>query len=74
MTLSNTHADFRKKLLRLMIPISLQQLMLALVSASDAFMLGFLNQDALSAVSLAGQVQFIMMLLIFGMTSGAVKG
>ena len=70
MTLSNTHADFRKKLLRLMIPISLQQLMLALVSASDAFMLGFLNQDALSAVSLAGQVQFVYTLFLFAVTAG----
>ena len=43
-------AEFRKKLMHLMIPISLQQLMLALVNASDAFMLGFLSQDPLSAV------------------------
>ena len=55
MTQSN-RAEFRKKLLHLMIPISLQQLMMALVNASDAFMLGFVSQDALSAVSLAGQI------------------
>lgn len=63
-------AEFRKKLMRLMIPISLQQLMLALVNASDAFMLGFLSQDALSAVSLAGQIQFVYSLFLFAITAG----
>ena len=53
-----------------MIPISLQQLMMALVNASDAFMLGFVNQDALSAVSLAGQVQFVYSLFLFAITAG----
>ena len=63
-------AEFRKKLMHLMIPISLQQLMLALVNASDAFMLGFLSQDALSAVSLAGQIQFVYSLFLFAITAG----
>lgn len=62
--------EFRKKLMHLMIPISLQQLMLALVNASDAFMLGFLSQDALSAVSLAGQIQFVYSLFLFAITAG----
>ena len=47
-----------KKLLVLVLPMALQNLMASLVSASDALMLGFLNQSSLSAVSLAGQVQF----------------
>ena len=47
--------NFRHKLLKLVIPITLQQLMMALVSVSDAVMLGFLSQDDLSASSLAGQ-------------------
>lgn len=33
--------------------------MLALVSASDALMLGMISQDALSAVSLASQITFV---------------
>ena len=70
MATQNTRAEFRKKLLHLMIPISLQQLMMALVNASDAFMLGFVNQDALSAVSLAGQVQFVYSLFLFAITAG----
>ena len=44
MATQNTRAEFRKKLLHLMIPISLQQLMMALVNASDAFMLGFVSR------------------------------
>lgn len=46
-------SDFSKKLITLILPITFQQFMLALVSASDALMLGMLSQDALSAVSLA---------------------
>jgi MATE efflux family protein len=63
-------SEFRRKLLSLVIPITMQQLMLSLVSVSDAVMLGFLDQDSLSAVSLAGQVQFVFSLFIFAVTGG----
>ena len=53
------------KLLKIVGPISLQYLMTSLVSASDAFMLGFLDQTSLSAVSLATQVAFVYS-LFFG--------
>lgn len=63
---------FYKKLLALVFPIALQNLMTALVSASDALMLGFLDQSSLAAVSLATQVQFVLNLfyaaLIIGTT------
>ena len=62
--------DFYKKLYRLVIPMAFQQLMLALVGVSDAVMMGFLNQDALSAVSLATQVMFVFTLFQFAITSG----
>ncbi len=62
--------NFRHKLLKLVIPITLQQLMMALVSVSDAVMLGFLSQDDLSASSLAGQVQFVFSLFLFAITAG----
>ena len=45
--------------------------MLAVVSASDAIMLGLVNQNSLSAVSLAGQVQFIFNLFLAALTIGA---
>jgi Na+-driven multidrug efflux pump len=37
----------------------LQNLMLALVAVADAFMLGGMDQNYMSAVSLATQIQFI---------------
>lgn len=62
--------DFIQKLLTLVIPIAFQQFMLALVSASDALMLGMLTQDALSAVSLAGQITFVENLFFAAMAIG----
>lgn len=64
-----TH-DFTKKLLSLVFPVAFQQFMLALVSASDALILGMLTQDALSAVSLASQVTFVENLFFAAMTIG----
>lgn len=60
---------FYQELLALAVPIGLQNLLVALIGASDALMLGRLTQDAVSAVSLANQVAFIMSLF-----SGAVVG
>lgn len=62
--------DFTKKLLTLVFSIAFQQFMLALVSASDALMLGMLTQDSLSAVSLASQVIFVENLFLMAMTIG----
>lgn len=62
--------DFMKKLKNLVFPIAFQQFMLALVSASDALMLGKLTQDALSAVSLASQIAFVQNLFLAAMTIG----
>mgnify|MGYP003258885718 FL=1 len=61
--------DFYKELFSLAIPIGMQNLLVALIGASDALMLGRLTQDAVSAVSLANQIAFIMSLF-----SGAVVG
>lgn len=38
---------FTRKLISLVMPIAFQQFMLALVSASDALMLGVISQDSL---------------------------
>ncbi len=61
--------EFYRELLTLAIPIGLQSLLTALIGATDALMLGRLSQDAVSAVSLANQIIFIMNLFI-----GAVVG
>ncbi|BCN31111.1 MATE family efflux transporter [Anaeromicropila herbilytica] len=62
--------EFYKKLMGLVLPIAFQNFMLAVVSASDAILLGFLNQDALSAVALAGQIQFVHSLFIMAFVIG----
>lgn len=62
---------FYRKLRGLVFPIAIQNLMTALVSASDAFMLGFVSQTSLSAVSLATQIQFVHNLFMLALTIGA---
>lgn len=59
---------FYKKLWSLMIPIVLQNLMLALVAVADAFMLGGVDQNFMSAVSLATQIQFIQNMFLAAAT------
>ena len=61
---------FNRKLVSLALPIAFQNLMLALVAAADALMLGRFNQNAMAAVSLATQVQFVQNILLWGIVSG----
>lgn len=61
--------EFLRKLLRLTFPIALQNLMLALVAASDAVMLGRLDQNAMAAVSLATQIQFVQNMMLGAVVS-----
>ena len=61
---------FYKKLMSLVLPIAFQQFMLSLVGASDALMLGPISQDALSAVSLAGQITFVFNLFLTAFSMG----
>lgn len=56
---------FYKELFSLAIPIGLQNLLIALIGATDAIMLGRLSQDAVAAVSLANQIVFIMNLFVY---------
>ena len=62
---------FIRELTRLVLPIALQSLLSALVSASDAFMLGFLDQASLSAISLATQITFVLSLFHSAFMIGA---
>ena len=55
----------------LVIPLALQNLINVGVSATDVVMLGKVGEKALAGASLAGQVQFIMTLIFFGLSSGA---
>ena len=58
---------FYHKLFTLLMPIVIQNLITSAVSMADVVMLGQVNQTVLSASSLAGQVQFILNILYFGL-------
>lgn len=62
--------QFWKRLIPLVIPMAFEQLMYSLVNASDALMLGLVDQSSLSAVSLATQVSFIFYMCMGGFTGG----
>lgn len=61
---------FYRKLAELMIPIVLQNLLLASVAVADAIMLGSVDQNSMSAVSLATQIQFIQNMFLAAVISG----
>ena len=61
---------FRKRLTALALPIAFQNLMLALVAAADAVMLGRFDQNAMAAVGLATQVQFVQNIILWAIVSG----
>lgn len=63
--------DFYKKVLALVIPMALQNLINTGITTADVVMLGKVGEDVLSGCSLAGQIQFILNLIFFGITSGA---
>ena len=62
---------FYKLVVALVLPMALQNLINVGVTSADVIMLGKVGETSLSASSLAGQVQFIMILIFFGLTSGA---
>ena len=68
---NNEKIVFNDKLKSLAIPLALQNLLNALVGASDALMLGRLNQDSIAAVSLANQLFFVMTLFTGAITGAA---
>ncbi len=60
---------FYRELLALMLPIAVQNIITSAVSMADVLMVGQLDQTMLSASSLAGQVQFILSFVFFGLNS-----
>ncbi len=66
---------FYRRLWTLTLPIALQSLMLALVAAGDALMLGQVAQAEMAAVSLATQIQFVQNMFLGAVTgAGAILG
>lgn len=56
--------NFRRELMKLALPIAAQSLMLSAVGVADTLMLGGVEQNAMSAVSLATKIQFIQNIII----------
>ncbi|MBQ9950633.1 MAG: MATE family efflux transporter [Clostridia bacterium] len=63
--------SFYRALLSLALPLLLQNLMNSAVSAADTLMLGFVGQSQLAASSLAGNLQFLVNMFIYGIGSGS---
>jgi len=68
--MSRENRNFYKKLIAIVVPVTVQNIMSSLVTASDSLMLGFLDQSSLSASSLAGQVTFVLNLFICSFVTG----
>lgn len=69
--IDNFSKSFNRALISLVAPIALQNLISATVSSADMVMLGMINQSAMSAVSLAGQITFVLTLFYMGLSMGA---
>ena len=63
--------QFYRTVFTLLIPMALQNLINVGISSIDVIMLGRVGEKVLSGASLGSQVQFIMSLILFGLTSGA---
>ncbi len=62
---------FYSTLLRLAVPIAIQQLVMNALNAVDVLMIGQLGDTSVAAVGLANQVFFLMSLFLFGVGSGS---
>ena len=75
MTKTINNRIFYRRLWTLALPIAFQSLMLAMVAACDALMLGRVAQEEMTAVSLATQVQFVQNMFLSSVTAaGAILG
>ena len=62
---------FYKSLIVLAFPLLLQNLMNSAVTAADTLMLGYVGQSQLAAASLAGNLNFLLNMFLFGIGSGS---
>ena len=63
--------DFYRQMFKLAIPIIIQNLLSAAVNSSDVFMLNYVGQSAISAVSLAANYSNILFMVYYGLGTGA---
>ncbi len=63
--------DFLKNMMRLALPVAVQNLLMAAFQLIDAAMVSHLGNAAMAGVGMAGRWTFIMMISLFGVNSGA---
>lgn len=64
--------NFYKSLFHIVGPMAIQNLIVAAVTSADVIMLGYVGQTAIAASSLAEQIQFIIVMVATGLSSGLV--
>lgn len=62
--------DFLRSMLALAVPVAFQQLITAGLNMIDVLMVGQLGETAVAALGLANQIFFLLILFLFGITSG----
>ena len=62
--------DFFRAMLALALPIAFQQLIAAGMNMVDVLMVGQLGETSVAALGLANQIFFLLILFLFGITSG----
>jgi putative MATE family efflux protein len=62
--------EFMRSMLVLALPVALQQLISASLNMVDVLMVGQLGETAVAALGLANQIFFLLILFLFGVTSG----
>lgn len=63
-------SEFYSKIIKLVIPIVIQNLLSATISSADVLMLNYVGQEAISAVSLASQYAGILFSFLYGIGTG----
>lgn len=62
--------QFYRRIVRLMAPIAIQNLLSAAVSSADVVMLNYVGQSSISAVSLASQYTSVLFMVYYGLGTG----
>lgn len=68
--ITDVPSDFYRKIIKLVIPIVIQNLLSAAISSADVLMLNYTGQSSISAVSLASQYANILFSVFFGLGTG----
>jgi putative MATE family efflux protein len=62
--------EFIRSMLAIAVPVAFQQLITASLNMIDVLMVGQLGETAVAALGLANQIFFLLILFLFGVTSG----